>query len=151
VEARPHFKVYECVHMLVDRDRLGIVSRTTERDSLIEVQANAFAATFLAPDDGARQFMAGLGKGKPSRMRAYVFDEAGDVDVEARAGPGSQDVQLSDVVQLEHHFGLSRLAALYRLRNLRLITEPEFEGLKALDEAARVGTCEAPRTRGAGS
>jgi Zn-dependent peptidase ImmA (M78 family)/DNA-binding XRE family transcriptional regulator len=125
---------HECAHVLVDRDRLGLVSRTTERDSLIEVRANAFAATFLAPDDGVRQFMAGLGKGKPSRMRTSLFDEAGDLDVEARAAPGSQDIQLYDVVQLAHHFGLSRLAALYRLRNLRLITEAEFEGLKALDE-----------------
>jgi Zn-dependent peptidase ImmA (M78 family)/DNA-binding XRE family transcriptional regulator len=124
---------HEYAHVLVDRERVGLVSRTTERDNLLEVRANAFAAAFLSPEDGVRQFMASLGKGQPSRVRASVFDEAGDLDVEARSAPGSQDIQIYDVALLAHHFGVSRLAALYRLRNLRLITEAEFEHLKTLD------------------
>ena len=38
---------------------------------------------------------------------------------------------------LAHHFGVSRLAALYRLRNLRLLTDAEFDRLKGLDEAGK--------------
>jgi hypothetical protein len=57
------------------------------------------------------------------------------VPVDTRTEPGSQDLQIYDVVQLAHFFGVSALAALYRLRNLRLLTEAEFDRLKALDEA----------------
>ena len=48
---------HEYAHALLDRDRLGTVSRTTERDDLSEVRANAFAAAFLLPAEGVRQFM----------------------------------------------------------------------------------------------
>jgi Zn-dependent peptidase ImmA (M78 family)/transcriptional regulator with XRE-family HTH domain len=128
---------HEYAHVLADRDRFGLVSRTSERDNLIEVRANAFGASFLMPEAGVRQFVAGLGKGKPSRVYTDVFDEVESLDVEGRTAPGSQAVQLYDVVQLAHYFGVSRLATLYRLRNLRLITEADFDRLKALDDAGR--------------
>ncbi len=128
---------HEYAHVLADRDRFGLISRASERDNLIEVRANAFAACFLMPEEGVRQFVAGLGKGMPSRVYTDVFDEAGSLDVEARTAPGSQAVQLYDVVQLAHHFGVSRIAALYRLRNLRLITKAVFDHLKDLDDAGR--------------
>ena len=35
-----------------------------------------------------------------------------------------------DVAELAEHFGVSRLATLYRLRNLRLLSDAEFENLK---------------------
>ncbi len=126
---------HEYAHVVVDRDRFGLISRASERDDLIEVRANAFAANFLMPEEGVRQFVAGLGKGKPSRLYAEVFDEAGSLNVEGRTEPGTQALQLYDIVQLAHHFGVSRLSALYRLRNLRLVTEAEFAHLKALDAA----------------
>jgi Zn-dependent peptidase ImmA (M78 family)/transcriptional regulator with XRE-family HTH domain len=128
---------HEYAHVVVDRDRFGLISRTSERDNLIEVRANAFAANFLMPEDGVRQFITGLGKGKPSRMFAEVFDEAGSLGVEGRSEPGTQALQLYDIVQFAHHFGVSRLAALFRLRNLRLLTETEFEHLKLLDEQGK--------------
>jgi len=128
---------HEYAHVVVDRDRSGLVSRASDRDDLIEVRANSFAASFLMPEEGVRQFVANLGKGSPSRTYAEVFDEAGSVDVEGRSEPGSQAVQLYDVVQLAHYFGVSRLAALYRLRNLRLVSAAEFEQLKALDDAGK--------------
>lgn len=56
--------------------------------------------------------------------------------VEGRTAPGSRVVRL-DVVLLAHHFGVSRIAALYRLRNLRLIKETDFDRLKELDNAGR--------------
>ena len=39
-----------------------------------------------------------------------------------------------DVAELAEHFGVSRLAALYRLRNLRLVSDSEFENLKQIEE-----------------
>src|SRR3990172_8759721 len=128
---------HEYAHVVTDRDRFGLISRTSERDDLIEVRANAFAANFLMPEDGARQFVAGLGKGRPSRAFAEVFDEAGSLKVEGRTEPGTQALQMYDVVQLAHHFGVSRLSALFRLRNLRLVTEAEFDQLKALDDQGK--------------
>jgi len=121
---------HEYAHALLDRDRLGTVSRSTERSDLLEVRANAFAAAFLLPTEGVRQFMALIGKGGPSRQRADVFDEGGVVEASTRTAPKSQDTQMYDVAEMAEHFGVSRLAMLYRLRNLRLLSDSEFEGLK---------------------
>jgi len=128
---------HEYAHTLFDRRLLGTVSHTEDRDKLIEVRANAFAAAFLMPSEGVRQFIGAQGKGKPSRASAQVFDEAGAVQAEGRAEPGSQDIQIYDLVHVAHHFGVSRLAALFRLRNLKLTTQAEFEVLKAADEGGR--------------
>ncbi len=128
---------HEYAHVVADRERFGLISRASERDNLIEVRANAFAANFLMPEDGFRQFVGGLGKGKPSRTYAEVFDESGSLNVEGRTEPGTQTLQLYDVVQLAHHFVVSRRSVLYRLRNLRLVNEAEFEQLKRLDEAGK--------------
>ena len=51
--------------MVADQERFGLISRVSERDDLIEVRANAFAASFLMPEDGVRQFCAGL---EPRRL-----------------------------------------------------------------------------------
>ncbi len=134
--ARRRFSfAHEYAHVLFDRRMKGIVTRSSERDDLIEVRANAFAAAFLMPPEGIRQFVAALGKGQPSRAIAQVFDEAGAVQAEGRAAPGSQDIQLYDVVHLAHYFGVSRLAALFRLRNLKLLTQVELDDLRSADEA----------------
>jgi len=125
---------HEYAHVLLDRDAVGLISRTADRNSLVEVRANSFAANFLMPDEGVLQFLAGLGKGAPSRIHAEVFDEAGVLPVDSRTEPGTQDIQLYDVVQLAHYFEVSRLSAIYRLRNLRLISEAELEHLKTQEE-----------------
>lgn len=128
---------HEYAHVLVDRNRRGIVSRASERDSLIEVRANAFAANFLLPEQGVRAFLERLGKGHPSRIHSEVFDEATMTPVDARTEAGSQKIQILEVVELAHYFGVSRVAALYRLRNLRLISENELAELVAAD--GRIG------------
>ena len=125
---------HEYAHVVADRDRSGLISQTSARDDLIEVRANAFAANFLMPEDGVRGFVAGLGKGRPSRIFAEVFDGEAALRVEGRSEPGTQTIQLYDVVLLAHHFSVSRVSALYRLRNLRLLSEAEFNHLKALDD-----------------
>lgn len=128
---------HEYAHILFDRRLLGSVSNTRDRDQLIEVRANAFAAALLMPSDGVRHFVEAQGKGKPSRGSAQLFDEEGVVQVEGRAEPGSQDIQIYDVVHVAHHFGVSRMAALFRLRNLKMATQTEFERLKAAEDVGR--------------
>ena len=128
---------HEYAHVLLDRGAAGRISRTTDRTDLVEVRANAFAAAFLMPVEGVRQFVATLGKGASSRIHAEVFDEGGVVPVDARTEPGSQSLQLYDVVPLAHFFGVSVLSALYRLRNLRLLPDVEFERLKGQDQEGR--------------
>ncbi|RMH15359.1 MAG: ImmA/IrrE family metallo-endopeptidase [Acidobacteria bacterium] len=130
---------HEYAHVLFDRDLRGLISQERNRNELLEIRANAFAACFLMPAEGVRHFVHGLGKGRASRLRAEVFDVFGEgrepspnprvVRVEARSQPGSQTLQLYDVVQLAHHFRVSRLSAIYRLRNLRLIDEARLAEL----------------------
>lgn len=128
---------HEYAHVLFDRERLGTVSVASERDDLREVRANAFAAAFLLPRGGVVRFIENLGKGRPSRSRAQVFDEADVLRVEERSGPGTQVLQLYDVVQLAHHFGVSRMSALYRLLNLNLLSRTDFERLQEQEQAGR--------------
>ncbi|MCP4657240.1 MAG: ImmA/IrrE family metallo-endopeptidase [bacterium] len=133
-ERRRFSYAHELAHGLLDRDQPGIVSRSADRDELVEVRANVFAADFLMPADGIASQVRALGKGRASRMQAEVFDETGTVEVRARAAPGSQDLQLYDVAQIAHHFGTSRPATLYRLRNLRLITAAQLQELEVQEE-----------------
>lgn len=127
--------VHEYAHALLDRDRSGAISRAENRADLLEVRANAFAAEFLMPTDGTVQFVQALGKGAVSRAQMAIFDEAEAIQVEQRATPGSQQIQLYDVALLAHHFGASRISAVYRLKNLRLIDEREFQRLKGEEDA----------------
>ena len=126
---------HEYGHVLLDRGRAGAISRAENRSDLLEVRANAFAADFLMPAEGVEQLVVAFGKGGASRAQIAVFDEAEAVQVEQRAAPGSQDIQLYDVALLAHHFGASRISALYRMKNLRLIDEREFQRLKAEEDS----------------
>jgi len=128
---------HEYCHVLLDRTEKGVISRASQRDTLAEVRANAFAAAFLMPRNGVIGFLHGLAKGKASRLKAEVFDEEAALTVQARPAPGTQDIQLYDVVLLAHHFGVSRTAALYRLKNLKLLNETEFAELEVQEEAGR--------------
>lgn len=129
--------VHEYAHILFDRSRKGTVSRESDRAEFSEVRANAFAAAFLMPELGVREFLTGIGKGQPSRDRWAVFDEGEMIAAEARPEPGSQALQLYDVVLLTHHFGVSRLAALYRLKNLRLISQGELDEMLGEEQEGR--------------
>lgn len=132
--ARRRFSTcHEYGHVVMDRDRFGAVSREENREELLEVRANAFAASFLMPAEGVRQFIAGLGKGRPGRAAVSVFDEKNVIDAEGREAPGSQEIQLYDIALLAEHFGVSRISALYRLKNLREVTDARFQQLKKED------------------
>lgn len=129
--ARRRFSLaHEYCHVLLDRNLSGSISRSSERDDLREVRGNSFAAAFLMPEEGLRANVESLGKGQSSRMAAAVFDEQDAIRAEHRAAPHSQDIQLYDALQLAVKFGTSLMAMAYRLRNLKLITEPELDALK---------------------
>lgn len=133
--ARRRFSIaHEYGHVLMDRERFGAISRAENRAELLEVRANAFAAEFLMPAEGVQQYVAGLGKGAQSRSQVALFDEEDVVQVEQRADPGSQDIQLYDVALLAHHFGVSRISVIYRLKNLKLIDDAETKRLKAEED-----------------
>jgi hypothetical protein len=87
------------------------------------------------PAEGTLQFVQALGKGSASRSQVSIFDGSAAVQVEQRATPGSQEIQVYDVALLANHFGASRISALYRLKNLRLIDDPEFKRLKQEEDA----------------
>lgn len=120
---------HELGHLAFDHGCGVLVSRARDREELREVRANAFAAALLMPESGVRELVGSWGKGQPTRPRAQVFDGEGAVSVEGRLGGGSQRIQLHDAIALARHFGVPVEAALYRLRNLRLLEEPEFAAL----------------------
>lgn len=124
---------HEFCHALVDRAQSGRISRASERDDLIEVRSNSFAAAFLMPEDGVRNAIEALGKGQPSRMTSEVFDESVPLRAERRTEAFSQDIQFYDVLQLASEFGVSASAMIFRLKNLRLITEGELKALREHD------------------
>ncbi len=133
--ARRRFSfAHEYAHVVLDRGRFGSISRESNRDDLLEVRANAFAACFLMPSDGVFRFVASLGKGKPSRLRAQVFDGETASSVDSRPGAGTQTIQTYDVAHMAHHFDVSPLAALYRLLNLSLVNQNEFDQLKRAED-----------------
>jgi hypothetical protein len=116
----------------MDRETLSTVSRSSDRAKLLEVRANSFAAAFLMPDRGVRQFLATLGKDKIARTRAEVFDGVSSVPAEIRTS-ADLNIKLYDVLQIAHHFGVSKTAVLYRLLNLRLINQTEHQELVSQD------------------
>lgn len=126
---------HEYAHVLIDRHRIGTPSRAENRADLLEVRANAFAAELLMPSESIMLFIQSLGKGAASRAQVTIFDEIDVVQAEQRAAPGSQDIQLYDVALLAHHFGVSRIAMIYRLRNLKLLDESELQRLIAQEQA----------------
>ena len=128
---------HEYCHVLMDRDQQGLVSRGQDRHELLEIRANSFAASFLMPADGVSQFIQAFGKGRPSRIDAEIFDEWSPIRARARSAPGTQEIQIYDVVQMAHHFGVSRTAACYRLKSTRLITAAMLEILLKQEREGR--------------
>jgi Zn-dependent peptidase ImmA (M78 family)/DNA-binding XRE family transcriptional regulator len=128
---------HEYAHLLLDRDRQGTISLASDRDELAEIRANVFAASFLMPEEGVREFLADLGKGRPRRERVEIFDEEAVIPAEIRTEPDAQAVRLYDVVLLAHHFKVSRTSMLYRLHNLRFLSQAALDPLLREEESGR--------------
>lgn len=138
---------HEFCHVLADRDRTAMVSRAENREDLSEVRANAFAAAFLVPETGLRAFIRALGKGEASRSVLQAFDEVAAVEGQKRTEAFSQELGFYDVVHAADHFGVSYESVLYRLLNLKLISEEERKRLADQKDVANIirGQVEARR------
>lgn len=124
---------HEYAHVLLDRELRAILSHARDRSNLMEVRANAFAASFLMPAEGVRGYVNALSKGLGSRTRADTFDEEAVTRVEGRKRVDTQNIELHDVVRMAHHFGVSCTAMLYRLKGLDFLTEEERSSLAGQD------------------
>ena len=129
---------HEYAHVLLDCDTSGIISRGRDHAELVEVRANAFAANLLMPEAGVRQFLATLGKAGEAKLLVETPTSQDDViAMEARGEPASLDIQLHEIALLAHHFGVSRTVALYRVRNMRLISDRALKRLLEEEKAGR--------------
>ena len=121
---------HEYAHVLLDCDSTGRISRASERTDLIEVRANSFAANLLLPEAGIHEVLETLGKSTQGPLLAETpVDDDRAIGIEARGSTAIPRIQMHDVVLLAHHFGVSRQVVLYRLRNLRLISDRELQEL----------------------
>jgi Zn-dependent peptidase ImmA (M78 family)/DNA-binding XRE family transcriptional regulator len=129
---------HEYAHALFDRDRVATVTARENASELVERRANAFAAAFLMPKGGVETLLKSLQKGGPSRRSFVSFDVAGGgvQESEERSPPGSQGLTFREVACLASHFGVSFVAACYRLRELGYVNKDE---LKALLDQEKVG------------
>lgn len=134
--ARKRFSyAHEYAHALLDRDHTATVSLEQNRSDLSEVRANAFAAAFLVPRSGVWAFLNSRSKAGPSLVEQTVYDptsesDGAEVRGQRRASPHSQDLTYEDVAALAHHFGVSYVAALFRLKSLSIINATEFDELR---------------------
>ena len=103
---------HEYAHWLLQDVRAeGFLLGHSEDDGLQEVRANAFAAAFLMPPDGLKSYLrrGGLLQGEQVR----------------HLSPG-------DLVRAMDHFGVSKLALLFRLQNLELLDAERAKELREL-------------------
>ncbi len=141
--ARKRFSyAHEYAHSLLDRENLATVSLEQNRSELCEVRANAFAAAFLLPRTGVWAFLNARAKAGPSVVDQLVYDPLTEEDREEvrgqkRSSPGSQVLSFEDVAALAHHFGVSYLATLFRLKSLSIVNAKEFESLREKEEFGR--------------
>lgn len=137
-ESRQLFSfAHEYGHLLFDRQEKGNISRRADREEISEIRANAFAAGFLLPEQGIRESLASIGKGRELSLFQELYDEEGSpVRAQRREGAQPGAVQFYDVVHLAFYFGVSYESALWRLKSLRMISEEERESLASKDELA---------------
>jgi len=89
---------HEYAHFVFHKEKLGIISTEEERNSTDEKVANSFASNFLIPEDTLRDLF---------NMRIKEVS----------------DLKAEDVVYLADYFGVSFTTMVYRLNNLKLITD----------------------------
>ena len=129
---------HEYGHAIMDSELGAVVSKSTEKDELLEVRANVFAAGFLMPEAGCREMIRKIGKGSASRESAEVFDGKDTTRIEVRNRAEDQLVLLIDVARLAFYFGVSIQAMLYRLKNIGMISQARLE-VMLREEAGEAG------------
>jgi Zn-dependent peptidase ImmA (M78 family) len=119
----------------------NVASRRCDRDQLSEVRANAFAAAFLIPETGVKSFLEQRNKCGGTRESFPVYDDATEksgamVQASRRAEAHSQDINCQLVAHLAYHFGVSYIAACYRLKSLKCINDEKLKELLSKEEQA---------------
>jgi len=126
---------HEYCHAVCDMSEIaGIVTRAEHKKDNREVRADVFASCFLMPEDGVRGFLANRGKAQPSRIPAPQMVKEELVEYSVRRSERAREIDFIDVVILAKTFGVSREAALWRLRNLNLINAHKQENLRDREE-----------------
>ena len=122
-------------HVRLDRERGAVLCRGADREDLMEVRANAFAAHFLMPEAGVLEFLAASGKGDSGRQVQVVADAVCERPVDAvyvtkRSKVVQREIQPHDVVLLAHHAGVGYGVALAHLLNLQVLTHDRHAAMQ---------------------
>ena len=122
---------HEHGHALMDRDEPATVTSTHNAKTRPEQRANAFAAAFLMPEEGVRDFLYNLGKGRGTRREEAAVDAVTEEGIRGalRNPARSQHVTYVDVALLARHFGVSYAAAVWRLRGLNFASADQTQTL----------------------
>ena len=137
--ARRRFSyLHEYGHALMDRDAPATVTSVHNAKTRPEQRANAFAAAFLMPAEGLRDFVRNLGKGRGSRHEEAAVDAVTETGIRGtlRSPAHSQNVTYADAALLARHFGASYAAAVWRLRGLNLVSVEHTQSLLGHTEDA---------------
>ena len=129
---------HEHGHALMDRDAPATATSVHNAGERTEQRANAFAAAFLMPEEGMREFMHSLGKGRAVRREEAALDSVTEEGIEGqtRSPSGSQKITYADAASLAWHFGVSYAAAVWRLRGLNLVNQEQAQALLERTEEA---------------
>ena len=89
----------------MDRDKPATVTSAHIAKTRTEQRANAFAAAFLMPEEGVRDFLHNLGKGRGTRREEAAMDAVTEEGIQGqlRSPARSQNVTYADVAA----FGLA--------------------------------------------
>lgn len=131
-KARQKFScAHEYAHALFDTDHQVMISNSQNSSEFIEKRANAFAASFLMPEEGIQEIMAFLNKGSQSRNLSSIYDVStqGIIENEERRLVKNQKLLPQDIAVIANRFGVSYQAAVYRLHSLRFLSQKEREDL----------------------
>lgn len=129
---------HEHGHALMDRDEPATVTSAHNAKTRTEQRANAFAAAFLMPEEGVRDFLHNLGKGRGTRREEAAVDAVTEEGIQGqlRSPVRSQHVTYADVALLAWHFEVSYAAAVWRLRGLNLVSQAQAQTLLDQTEEA---------------
>lgn len=130
---------HEYAHALLDRNGIVAVSSSDNSKELIEVRANAFAASFLIPVEGVYEILRSLDIGLPFQRAQVLYDAAsgGRLQGSVRTLANPHSISYKDIARTAQRFGVSYQAALYRLKSLKVVSESEMEKHMALEASGR--------------
>jgi transcriptional regulator with XRE-family HTH domain len=140
VEKRRFQYAHGYAHAFFDREHRWLACRLDDQQSLPESRASAFASRFIVPETGVRRYLHSLGKDTLGRSGGAVQKlfservgssvERRRIRVDGRNRRGATPISSCDLTQIACYYGVSRSLAAHSLRNLRYMTEDEFEAVE---------------------